>query len=302
MDIEQLRTFDRIVRDGSFTKAAARLNVTQATVSMRMRALEDVIGKPLLVRGRQIALTEAGIAFLPFARRILSTMIEGQNAIRAAEHGQVSLACLRSLIRVLTAEPIAEFAADHPGIQLTIEEGRHRDIAEYVHDRRVDLAVMGWPNLDPLLDTIAPIAILRENVPLCACPALAAAIGPEPTIERIFDLAPQFLRLFWWQHMPEAIASLGARARTMSAAPYAPARAMIEKGLAVGHLLEPLVRDALDAGRLVDISPVDMPVVTRDSALVAGKPDAMARPLVADLAGRLIASANAIGMTATDCR
>ena len=38
MDLDQIRTFDRIAQDLSFTKAAARLNVTQATVSMRIRA------------------------------------------------------------------------------------------------------------------------------------------------------------------------------------------------------------------------------------------------------------------------
>ena len=40
MDLDQLRTFDRIVRDQSFTRAAAYLNITQATASMRIRALE----------------------------------------------------------------------------------------------------------------------------------------------------------------------------------------------------------------------------------------------------------------------
>ncbi|ODN70496.1 LysR family transcriptional regulator [Methylobrevis pamukkalensis] len=302
MDLDQLRTFDRIVRDGSFTKAAARLNVTQATVSMRMRALEEIVGRPLLERGRQIGLTEAGVAFLPFARRILATMIEGQHALRASERGQVSLACLRSLGRVLTAAPIAEFAAAHRGVELTVEEGRHRDIAEFVHDRRVDLAVMGWPNLDPLLDQIVPVAVFRERVVFCACPVLAEEIGPEPTLDRIFEIAPQFVRLFWWQLLPDAIANLAFRARTTSAVPYAAARAMIERGLAVGHLLEPLVREALDAGRLVDLAPIDMPVVTRDSALVVGKPGALERPLVAELAERLIASARAIGMQVTDGR
>jgi Transcriptional regulator len=302
MDIEQLRTFDRIVRDGSFTKAAARLNVTQATVSMRLRALEDLLGTPLIERGRKLALTEAGTTFLPFARRILATVVEGRHALRTVDRGEISLASLRSLVRVLTAGTVADFAAAHPGIAITVEEGRHRDIAEHVHDRRVDLAVMGWPNLDPLLDAVAPLAILRERVPLCASPALAAAIGPEPTLDRIFEVAPQFLRLFWWQLMPDAIAALGFRARVTSAVPYAPARAMIEKGLAVGHLLEPLVREALDAGRLVELVPTDMAVPTRDSALVVGKPGALERPLVAELAGRLITAAGAIGMSVTDLR
>ena len=53
MDVDQLRSFDRIIRDGSFTKAAARLNVTQATISARIRTLEDQVGGPLLTRAQR---------------------------------------------------------------------------------------------------------------------------------------------------------------------------------------------------------------------------------------------------------
>ena len=81
MDIDQLRTFDRITRDLSFTKAAARLNVTQATVSMRMRVLEDHLGVTLFTRGRKVALTDQGMTFLPYARRILAAAQEGREAV-----------------------------------------------------------------------------------------------------------------------------------------------------------------------------------------------------------------------------
>ena len=67
MDLDQLRTFDRIVRDQSFTRAAAYLNITQATASMRIRALETLLGVPLFVRGRTVTLTDQGMTFLPFA-------------------------------------------------------------------------------------------------------------------------------------------------------------------------------------------------------------------------------------------
>lgn len=60
MDFDQLHTFDRVVRDGSFTRAAARLNVTQATVSMRIKALEDAVGGSLFLRGRNVRLTDVG--------------------------------------------------------------------------------------------------------------------------------------------------------------------------------------------------------------------------------------------------
>ena len=75
MDLDQLRTFDRIVREQSFTRAAAYLNITQATASMRIRALENLLGVTLFQRGRTVTLTDQGMTFLPFARRIIGATL-----------------------------------------------------------------------------------------------------------------------------------------------------------------------------------------------------------------------------------
>lgn len=302
MDVDQLRTFDRIVRDGSFTKAAARLSVTQATVSMRVRALEAALGGPLFERGRTVRLTERGTTFLPYARRVLATVIEGEDALRAVDRGRLAFAALRSVVATLAAEPVARFARAHPRVELTIEEGRHRDIAEWLHDRSLDLAVMGWPNLDPLLDSLEPLAIFREKVVLAAAPSAAEAIGPQPTLDRIFAVVPHFLTFFWWQVTPEPILALRRRAPVSSQMLYEPGLALIEAGLAVGHLLAPQVQAAIAAGKLVDLAPVDMPPIHRDSALVAGSSGVLARPLVAELADLVIDRARTLGTLHADLR
>src|SRR5437868_1704227 len=95
MDAEQLRTFLQIVREGSFSKAARALDVTQPTVSARLRALEGEVGGPLLRRERpRPELTELGQTFLPFARRALDAMAQGVEAAqmaRTGERGQLNI-------------------------------------------------------------------------------------------------------------------------------------------------------------------------------------------------------------------
>ncbi|MBZ9937140.1 LysR family transcriptional regulator [Mesorhizobium sp. BR1-1-16] len=302
MDIDQLRSFDRIVRDGSFTKAAARLNVTQATISMRIKALESAAGGALFARGRKVALTERGQAFLPYARRILSTLVESEEAMRSMDRGHLTLATLRSVVPTLVTRPVSDFLAAHPRVALDVEEGRHRDIAEWLHDRRVDLAIIAWPNVDPLLDPLEPLALFSEKARLVAAPALAAAIGPAPTLDRVFEIAPRFVTHLWWQVTPEAILAMNRRARTTSLMPLEPSRDLIDAGAAIGHLLAPQVEPDIASGRLVEIEPVDMPPMTRRSALVAGFAEAAARPLVADLAARLIARAEALRILEADRR
>ncbi|MBO0795369.1 MAG: LysR family transcriptional regulator, partial [Ktedonobacteraceae bacterium] len=73
MDIDQLRTFERVVREGSFSRAARSLDISQPTISARIQALEQEVGGALLQRGgRTIALTERGESFLPYARQAIA--------------------------------------------------------------------------------------------------------------------------------------------------------------------------------------------------------------------------------------
>ena len=78
MDTDQLRTFERIVREGSFSRAAWSLDLAQPTVSARVHALEQAVGGPLFARsGRGVVLTDLGASFLPFARRALEVLDAG---------------------------------------------------------------------------------------------------------------------------------------------------------------------------------------------------------------------------------
>ena len=60
MDVDQLTAFQRVVREGSFTRAALSLGIGHPAVSARIQALEAVVGGPLFTRGRRIALTALG--------------------------------------------------------------------------------------------------------------------------------------------------------------------------------------------------------------------------------------------------
>ncbi len=56
MDLEQLQAFERIVREGSFSRAARSLDIAQPTISARIQALEVEVGGALFLRGgRKIA-------------------------------------------------------------------------------------------------------------------------------------------------------------------------------------------------------------------------------------------------------
>src|SRR4051812_35203046 len=66
MDLDRLSTFDKVVREGSFSRAAVALGIGQPAVSSRIQALEEDLGAILLVRGRRVTLTPTGESFLPY--------------------------------------------------------------------------------------------------------------------------------------------------------------------------------------------------------------------------------------------
>ncbi len=72
MQVELARTFLEVVTTGSFVEAAERLHVTQSTVSTRIRALEQELGRPLFIRNKAGAvLTPAGVQFQRHAIAII---------------------------------------------------------------------------------------------------------------------------------------------------------------------------------------------------------------------------------------
>lgn len=284
MDIDQLRTFDRIARDLSFTKAAARLNVTQATVSMRIKALEELLGTALFNRGRQITLTDQGLSFLPYARRVLSAADEGREALRRIERGRVTIGSLRSLVSPLVTEPLLRFQAAWPAVDVVVKEGHHTHVAAMLHERQVELGIICWPNLDPLCPDLVPLAIVRERVPLVAAPELAVRLAAEPGIDAMLARVPRVISLRWWQVEPDAASALVRRAPTSVELPAGPARRLAIKGEGLGFFVTSAVADDLEAGRLVEVRPPDFPELHRDVAIVVRSRAELERPMLHDFA------------------
>lgn len=300
MDLEQLKTFDRIARDLSFTKAAAALNVTQATVSMRMRALEDLLGATLFNRGRQVTLTDQGMTFLPYARRILGTAQEGREALRRVERGRVTVGLLRTMVAPLITEPLLRFQHNYPGIDVVVTEGRHTQIIAMLHEREVELGIVCWPNIDPLCLDLEPLVVMRERAPLVVSAAVAARLGPSPSIDEVLAIVPQVISLFWWQVEPDRASALCRRGRSSVELPVEPALRLVERGQGVGYFLESSVREGIAAGRLAEISPPEFGELYRDTALVVRSKSVLERPMLRDFALELARDFRCMGRVIED--
>jgi DNA-binding transcriptional LysR family regulator len=268
MDIDQLIAFERIVREGSFSKAAQALDIGQPAISARVAALETSLGGSLFIRGRRIALTAQGEAFLPFARRTLDVLGEGVEAARLAQagkRGRVRLGVLGSLAGGLVGPAVARFLRDQPEVDCSLKSGDHEVMIGLLRDGIVDLALIAWPTADP----VDPLWTFREPVVLAASPQhpIAARRRGILTADLVAAARP-FLRMRWWPRNPPDLIRLWDRSGHLIEVPMDTGRHLAREGVGVGFFSRILISEDLAEGRLVEVAVQDFPQLQRTFALV----------------------------------
>lgn len=143
MDRYQLRYFLAVVEAGNFSKAAARANVAQPTLSVGIAKLETELGTKLFQRSsRRVHLTESGSRFLPHARRIMQDFNLARQAVADAESTEVlRVGTLATLPAGLLERIVSVARGMDPLQQLEILDGSEREIANMLDEGRIDLAI-----------------------------------------------------------------------------------------------------------------------------------------------------------------
>jgi aminoethylphosphonate catabolism LysR family transcriptional regulator len=148
MNIAQLRAFHAVAVAGGFTRAAARLGVTQPTLSAQVKALEESYGVELIERrGRQLALTEIGAGLLEITRRVFGLTEEAEQLLAAArglERGHLRIGA-DAPYHILPA--VAAFTKRYPKLRLSLTVGNSEGLIRDLVDHRIDVAVVA--NLAP---------------------------------------------------------------------------------------------------------------------------------------------------------
>ncbi|MFJ2742813.1 LysR family transcriptional regulator [Streptomyces sp. NPDC087440] len=187
MQFQQLRYFVAVAESRHFTRAAEELHVAQPSLSQQIRSLERELGADLFTRARgNIALTDAGEALLPLARRILADTDTARREVQELaqlRRGRVRLGATPSLCTGLLPDVLRTFHDAHPGIQLLVEEGGSHDLVRELARGALDLAlvVLPLPTPSPALTTIE---LLHEDLVVVSSPTER---GPRRPV-RIADL------------------------------------------------------------------------------------------------------------------
>lgn len=144
MEIQQLKYFLEIVKRGSFTAAAAELNISQSSLSKHLKALEEELGVRLLDRStRSFKVTGAGEEFYEFASRTIEEYNELQSKMdshRDKIKRTLTIGTIPVMSQYGITSLIASFIKQQGDIDVGIIEGRSHEILELLDSRKIDLA------------------------------------------------------------------------------------------------------------------------------------------------------------------
>lgn len=269
MNIAELEAFLAVYDEGTYTKAAGVLGISQPAITRRISLLESDLDCALFERGRHGALpTPPGEAFAPFARRVIGELRAGTRAvesIQAGRTGKLTLAMAGTIPNSRVMAQLRAFRRKNPDTQLIIHTGTSDDVSQLVANGEAEIGLRYFPAEDPVLishlivnepGTIVaahPTTLIDASNPtmeeLSASPWITFPVGvgiaTEPIAVRVMEsLTAAGIRP---SHITR-IDGLSAQKRLVSS----------DFGLAV--MQESAVADELAAGMMQQILPVQVQV------------------------------------------
>ncbi len=161
MNVTFAQTFLEVVKVGNLNRAAARLNVTESTVTTRINALENLLGQKLLIRSRAGAeLTSAGFKFQRYAEIMTQAWGQARQELSLSQDFKsvCNIGCHFDLWDGAGQVWADQLRHDHPEVALSFWAGDVEDIERWLSTGLVDVALMfdaavagGW-QVQPLFD------------------------------------------------------------------------------------------------------------------------------------------------------
>lgn len=148
-----LRYFQQVAEHGSFTAAARELSISQPSLSVAVKKLEEALGATLFHRSRQgVTLTRAGEILLEHARQADLTLEAAKDellALSTEPRGSFRLGAHESLAGYVLPGFLGRFLERYPEVRITLQNGNSRDVERMVIERRLDLALVVNPSRHP---------------------------------------------------------------------------------------------------------------------------------------------------------
>jgi DNA-binding transcriptional LysR family regulator len=288
----QLTAFVEVARQGSVSRAAENLLVSQPALTARLKRLEEELGASLFVRQpRGMRLTEAGEAYLPFAMRALDTLAEGRHVVNAYEGGgagRLALGAAPAVSTYVLPALLKRFAVGHPRVAVSVRTGHSEEVLDLVLREQVDLGLvraLRHPEIvsTPLYEDRLVLVVEPEHRFASRRGIEVAEIGQEQVI--LFDRTSSYHELTSAFFRRAGVLPAGV----MELDNIDAAKKMVQEGFGVALLPGTAVAGELEAGVLREVAITDAEPVRREIVAIrrrgGGRPSGSVAAFLETLSG-----------------
>jgi LysR family transcriptional regulator, transcriptional activator of the cysJI operon len=173
MDLHHLKVFQAAARTCSFTAAGRELSLSQSTVSLHIKQIEEEFGCVLFLRTKKrLYLSEAGRVLQQHAERTLAEFKDAELAVRefsTSQRGIIRLGVGATTLIYLFSGILSEYRRRYPLIEILIVSGTTEVLIQGLLDHTVDLAVVMSPS--KALESVKTIPLRKEELVIVLDPA-----------------------------------------------------------------------------------------------------------------------------------
>jgi len=271
MDFGQIEAFVQVSAHNSFSRAAEVLHLTQPSITARIQSLEREVGEELFERGgRGVRVTDAGLALLPYAERILQTLAEGRDAIEEVRNVQLGSLQLGSALTISTyvlPHILHAFRSRYAGVEVSIRTGRSEQVLSMLQADEVQVGLvrtLSHPDIETvhLYDDEIVLAVNPDHPFAAAGTASVEDAASEPNV--LFDRGSSYFGLIHSFFRQAGVAlNVAMELDSLEAT-----KRMVEEGLGIALLPLVTIERELETGILAKVEIVDVPPLRRPISLI----------------------------------
>jgi DNA-binding transcriptional LysR family regulator len=147
MDVRDLQVFLSVSKHLNYTRAGEEINLSQPSVSVRVRQLETELGVRLFEQlGKKVVLTDAGQLLVPYANRVMAAVDDAHHAIdelQGLERGSLRIGASTTPGMYLVPQVVAHFKRSHPKIGIHLRIKDTREVEDGVLRNEFDFGFVG---------------------------------------------------------------------------------------------------------------------------------------------------------------
>ena len=190
MTLLSYEIFQTILEQGSFAKAATVLHLTPSAVSHSISSMEDEIGFPLFIRGKNgVRLSSGGEEISPYIQKIVASntsLLQVISQMKGLTEGSVRVGCINSVCLSWIPGIIKSFTMEHPQITVELYQGSYSDVVSWIRNGSIDLGILSDSASDGLPFTPVARDELVAVVPKGYMPKSTKSMTPEDLKDQPF--------------------------------------------------------------------------------------------------------------------